>query len=47
MKLLENEDDTDVDNEYLGTMLSIKNDWSRKIGIIITKAEKASFGPHF
>jgi len=54
MKLLQNEENTDDDDEdvvfekvnefqYLGVMLSVKNDWSREIGIRITKAEKAAF----
>ncbi|CAI6360223.1 unnamed protein product [Macrosiphum euphorbiae] len=54
MKLLENEENTDGDDDdedvvfekvnefqYLGAMLSVKNDWSREIGIRITKAEGA------
>jgi len=54
MKLLENEENTGDDNEavafekvnefqYLGVMLSVKNDWSREIGIRITKADRAAF----
>lgn len=54
MKLLENEENTGDDDEavvfekvnefqYLRVMLSIKNDWSREIGIRITKAERAAF----
>lgn len=29
--------------QYLGAMLSVKNDWLREIGIKIAKAERASF----
>lgn len=29
--------------QYLGVMLSVKNDWSREIGMRITKAERAAF----
>jgi hypothetical protein len=54
MKLLENKEDTDDEDEdvvfdkvnefqYLGSMLSVKNYWSREIGIRIAKAERASF----
>ena len=50
----ENEENTDDDDEavsyekvnefqYLGAMLSVRNDWSREIGIRITKAERAAF----
>jgi len=28
---------------YLGAMLSAKNNWSKKIGVWIAKAEKAAF----
>jgi len=56
MKLLENEDDTEDDDEdvtfervnefqYLGVMLSVKNDWSKEIGVRIAKAEKGSVRP--
>jgi hypothetical protein len=50
----ENEENTDDDDgtvvfekvndfQYLGAMLSIKNYWSREIGIRISKAERAAF----
>lgn len=31
------------ESEYLWTMLSVKNDWSREIGIRTIMAEKAAF----
>jgi len=31
------------DFQYLGVLLSTKNDWSREIGSKITKAERAFF----
>jgi len=52
MKLLKIEESMDDDEDvvfekvnefqYLGGMLCVKNDWSREIGIRITKAERAA-----
>ncbi|KAF0768006.1 MICOS complex subunit Mic60-like [Aphis craccivora] len=53
MKLLNIESSSDVletlpyekveEFQYLGTILSMKNDWSREIGSRITKSERAYF----
>jgi len=52
MELLENGDNPDTgfltfekveEFRYLGAMLSAKNDWSKEIGVRITKAERAAF----
>lgn len=54
IKLFENEDDTEDDNEnimfervnefqYLGVILSTKNDRLREIGVRIAKTERAAF----
>lgn len=54
MKLLENKEEMDIEDEdvvlekvndfqYLRSTLGVKNDWSKKIGIKIAKAERASF----
>lgn len=56
MKLLENKKDTDNEDEdvvfekvndfqYLGFVLGVKNDWSKKIGLKIAKTERAFIRP--